>query len=130
MVGDKVANLINGLKNASKVGKDDVTLPYTKMTHSIADLLKKEEYVSDVEVVGKVPKQSLKITLKYDNGEPVIHNTKRVSKFSKRVYKGAKYIQGVKRGFGTAVITTPEGILTDAEAKKRGIGGEILFYIW
>lgn len=130
MVGDKVSNLINGLKNASRIGKDDVVVPHTKMTEAIVNLLKKEGYISDFEVTGLAPKQSLKVTLKYENGESAIHETKRVSKFSMRVYKGVKDIQTVKRGYGIAVITTPEGIMTDKEAKKRGIGGEILFYIW
>jgi small subunit ribosomal protein S8 len=130
MVGDKVSNLISGLNNASKVGKDDVCVPHTKMTQAISDVLKKEEYISDVEVIGSVPKQSLKITLKYENGIPAIHGVKRISKFSKRVYKGVKDIQSVKRGYGSAIITTPEGILTDEEAKKKGVGGEVLFYIW
>jgi len=130
MVGDKVANLINGLKNASKIEKDDITVPYTKMTHAIAEVLKKEKYISDLEVVGDAPKQSLKVILRYENGSPAIHEVKRISKFSKRVYKGVKDIQSVKRGYGTAIMTTPEGIITGKEAKKMGVGGEVLFYIW
>ncbi len=130
MVGDKISNLINGLKNATKIGKDHVVFPHTKMTQAVAELLKKEGYVEDVKVSGEIPKKLLKVTLKYEDGNAVIHETRRVSKFSMRVYRGAKNIQSVKRGYGIAVITTPEGIMTDKEAKKRGIGGEILFYIW
>jgi len=132
MVGDKISNLIIGLKNASTAGKATVTVPFSKISFSILELLKKEGYVSEVTLKEekKSVKKDIEVEVKYENGEPAIHEVKRVSKFSKRVYKASKDIRPVKSGYGLLILTTPKGIVTDKFAKENNVGGEALFEIW
>jgi small subunit ribosomal protein S8 len=131
---DKIANLIISLKNASIVGKEKVFFPYSKLIHNIADLLKKEGYVKAVKVQAKDENPAskyLEIILTYDeNKNPKIREVARISKSSKRIYSGVKAVSSFKRGLGLRVLSTPKGILTDKEAKKEHVGGEILFTIF
>jgi small subunit ribosomal protein S8 len=128
---DPISNLINGLKNASKRNLKAVSFPYSNLKMEIAELLKKEGYISDVDKNGKKVKKTIDITLKYDdNGNPVIAETKRVSKFSRRVYKGVKEINPIKNGYGLVVLSTPKGVMSGKQAKKENVGGEVLFEIW
>jgi small subunit ribosomal protein S8 len=130
MVGDKIANLINGLKTASAVKKETAEVPHSKLNVAILDLLKKENYVAGHKVLEDGPKKSIEVELKYEDGKTVIHDARRVSKLSCRVYSGKKDIRLVKRGYGLAVITTSEGVMSGREACKKKIGGETLFQIW
>ncbi|MCB9805701.1 30S ribosomal protein S8 [Candidatus Nomurabacteria bacterium] len=130
MVGDPIANLINGLKNASIGKKDIFSAPYSKLKENILSVLKKEGFISDFEVKGKDVKKHLDVSLKYEAGVPAIHGVRRVSKFSRRIYKGIKDIFPVKNNYGISVISTPQGVMSDREAKKAKVGGEILFEIW
>lgn len=131
MVKDTVSDLIVILKNASMVGKSSVTLPFTKLAFEISKVLKKANFIADVEEKGDKIKQ-LEITLKYDEETkaPAINDVKRISKLSKRVYKNVKEIHSVKNGHGILVLSTPEGILSDKDARKNKVGGEALFEIW
>jgi small subunit ribosomal protein S8 len=131
MVIDSIANLINGLANAQKRGHAVMRAPYTKLTFSIAETLKREGYVADVEKDGKDVKKHINLTLKYDaSGSPAVSGVKRVSHQSKRIYKRADQILPVKKGYGTLILSTPKGLLTDKQARKENIGGEALFEIW
>jgi small subunit ribosomal protein S8 len=130
MVKDKISDLINSLKNANKTGKDFLVFPCTNMVKSICDTLAKEGFIDSVEVKEKNAKKDLIIVLKYNDGEPAISGLKRVSKFSKRIYRGVKDIKSVKRGLGVAILTTPLGILTNKQAREQKVGGELLFEIW
>lgn len=130
MVKDSISDLIISLKNASNTGKGTVVVPKTKLVVSVVEALKKNSYIEDFEITGNEPKTSVQITLKYENGNPAIHNVKRVSKFSQRIYKGFKDINPVKSGYGTLIMTTPKGIMTGVEATKQKVGGEALFKIW
>ena len=129
MVGDKISELIISLKNASMVSKDNVTFDYSKLYESILKVLDEKNFIEAVEV--DKDKKNILVTLKYDeNNKTVITDVKRISKLSKRVYKGSKEIRRVKNGFGVAVISTPLGILSDEEAREKGVGGELMFEIW
>jgi len=130
MVKDQISNLIIALKNASMTGKKTATVPSTKMVISILKVLKKKNYVEDYETKGDGVKKVVNVSIKYDNGNPAIHEVRRVSKFSQRIYKGFKNIRPVKSGYGMLVVTTPQGILTDKESIDKKIGGEVLFQIW
>jgi small subunit ribosomal protein S8 len=130
MVTDKISDFINGLKNANKAGKDVFIYPETKMVRSIAELLEKQGYIESVQSKDKNAKKEIKITLKYTDSKPAITDTKRISKFSKRIYRGSAEIKPVKRGLGIAVLTTPKGILTNKEAREQNVGGELMFEIW
>ena len=131
MVVDPISNLINKLKNASLAGNATICVPHSKLIESIVVLLKTEGFVKDFAKKGKKVVKTLDIELAYEeDGAPKITDVARVSKFSKRVYAGAKEIKPVRNGFGIQVITSPKGIISDKAARKENIGGEVLFKIW
>jgi len=132
MFNDKISELIINIKNASMVNQKEVVITHSKLKESILELLKKEGYIADFKTLkGDGIKKNLKITLAYsEKGESKIKDVRRVSKLSKRIYYGYKDILPVKYGYGTLVLSTPMGIVTDATAKKSKIGGEALFKIW
>lgn len=131
MVGDSISNLIIALKNAQERGISSIRAPFSKLNVSILEVLKKEGFVSDFESKGKEIKKEIEISLKYNNeGTPAINNVKRISRQSKRVYKSVDEINPVRNGYGRLILSTPSGILTDIDARKKKVGGEALFEIW
>lgn len=131
MVGDPISNMIISIKNAAMVKKEQTTVPYSKMKEAILEALVRREFIESVEVTGDTPAtKKLVVTLKYTKGASAITEVKRQSKFSRRIYKGFKDIHRVKNGHGAAILTTPVGVITDDEARKRNVGGELLFTIW
>lgn len=131
MVIDSISNLIISLKNAQERGLTSARAPFSKLSTSILEVLKKEGFIADFEAKGKEVKKSIDITLKYDNtGTPAISNVKRVSTQSKRIYKSVDKIYPVKNGYGRLILSTPVGIVTDVQARKQKVGGEALFEIW
>ena len=130
MVVDQISNLITSLKNASKAGKDSVTFTHTKLKAAILDSLVREGYIVSVEKDGKGISKTLVATLANKEKSSTIEGVKRVSKFSRRIYKGVNDIRPVKNGSGTLILSTPKGIISDKEARKNNIGGEALFEIW
>ena len=105
-------------------------MPFSKMKHELANLLSKEGYVGDIQKVGKRTLKNMVVTLTYKNGMPAIVGAKRISKPSRRIYRGVHEIFPVKRGKGLLVLSTPKGVLTDAGARREKVGGEALFEIW
>ena len=131
MVNDPVSDFIVRIKNAGAVGKASVSAPYSAFKHAIAEKLKDAGYVKAVEKKGKKVRKVLDVTLKYDeNGEHIIHGIRRVSKPGRRMYVGAREVRPVRYGHGSLIISTPQGVVTDKEARKGNIGGEALFEIW
>ncbi len=130
MVGDKISNLIIGLKNAYKASHFSVEFPYSKINKSILEILRKEGFIKDFDEKGKDFKKKLIVILKYENGVPSICDVARVSKQSKRSYIGYKKLRPVKQGYGISVISTPEGVMSNKEAKLKKLGGEELFKVW
>ena len=126
MVTDPISDLLVRLQNASRVGHASISLPYSQMKHSIAQILAKEGYVGDVSKKA----YTLTIVLRYQNGRPAIAGVKRISKPSRRMYMGVRDVKPVKRGHGLLLLSTPAGILSGKEARERQVGGEILFEIW
>jgi small subunit ribosomal protein S8 len=126
---DQIANMLIAIKNGGLVKKNTVTIPSSKMKIAILELLKKEGYVKTF-TVGEGVTPTIDIVVAYEKGLPRINNVARVSKQSKRVYKGVKEITPYKYGQGMTVFTTPKGILTDKEARASHVGGEVLFTIW
>ena len=122
--------MINMVKNANRVEHESVTVPYSKIKESIADCLVKEGYLSSVSKKTKKGHPILELGLAYVNGAPKVTGVERVSKSSRRIYKGVKEIKPTRNGFGLTVLTTPKGILTDKQAKKEMVGGEVLFKLW
>lgn len=131
MVGDPVGDFIIQLKNAGMVGKKEVSIPYSKLKHAIADKLVAAGFVAEATKRGKKVKKTIDVTLKYDTkGTHQIQGVKRVSKPGRRLYIGVAEIFPVKFGKGKRIISTPAGILTGEEAKEKNVGGEELFIIW
>ena len=129
---DTISDMLTRIRNASIVKHQTTNLPATKLTRSIAKVLKQEGYVGDYEEVGEGIDQKLVLTLRYKgkNRQPIVTALKRVSKPGLRVYSNHKDLPKVLGGIGIAVISSSSGIMTDREARKQGLGGEILCYVW
>lgn len=132
MTTDTIADMLTRIRNANLARHQVVQIPSTKITRKIAKVLLDEELVSSVEELKNGLKSSLLLSLKYTGKErvPKITKIQRVSKSGLRVYSGAKKMPRVLGGFGTAIISTSSGLMTDDQARKQGIGGELLCYIW
>ncbi len=127
---DTISNMIIQIKNAGNVGHDRVVLPYSKLKASIAEVLKKENFVKGVELETKKGKKMLALELFVENRVPKIKGVERISKPSRRIYKKFSEIRAVKNGYGALILSTSRGIMSGREAKKASLGGEALFSIW
>jgi len=128
---DPVADMLTRLRNANSAHHDTVALPSSKLKTNIAEILKQEGYISSWEVSDARVGQTLTLTLKYGpNRERSIAGIKRVSKPGLRVYAKSTEIPHVLGGLGVAILSTSSGLLTDREATKKGVGGEVLAYVW
>lgn len=127
---DQIANMVNMIKNGGRAGHEFVVVPFSKIKHSIAECLLKEGYLSSVSKKMKRGFPVLELGLSYVDGSPKVIGVERVSKSSCRVYKGVKEIRPTRNGFGITVFSTPKGILTEKQARKEMVGGEVLFKIW
>jgi small subunit ribosomal protein S8 len=126
---DPISDMLTRLRNGGRALQPLVELPHSRLKENIAQILKREGYVSDVSVDGNAIKK-IKIRLKYNGKKNVIEGLKRVSKPGLRKYVGATEIPRVRGGLGVAVISTPEGVMTDTQARKKNLGGELLCYVW
>jgi small subunit ribosomal protein S8 len=126
---DQIANMLIAIKNGGLVKKTTVTLPASKLKSAILELLKEEGYIKTY-VVQEGVKPTVEVVLAYKKDMPKIQGVTRISKQSKRVYTGVKDIKPFKYGHGMAVLSTPKGILSDKQARKEQVGGEVLFTIW
>lgn len=118
------------IKNANQVGHESITVPHSKIKLSIADCLVKEGYLKYATKRTKRGFPVIELGLSYADNSPKVNGVERISKSSCRVYKGVKEIKPVRNGYGLTVFSTPKGILTDKEARKEMVGGEVLFKIW
>jgi small subunit ribosomal protein S8 len=126
---DPISDMLTRLRNGGRALQPLVELPHSRLKENIAAILKNEGYISEVAVEGK-PIKRIKIRLKYNGKKSVIEGIKRVSKPGLRKYVGATEIPRVRGGLGVAVISTPEGVMTDTQARKKNLGGELLCYVW
>jgi small subunit ribosomal protein S8 len=126
---DPIADMLTRIRNAHRALLPVVEMPHSKIKESIAGILKKEGYVADFVVEGKLPK-TIKVRLKYQGKKGVIEGLKRVSRPGLRHYVGATEIPRVRGGLGVAVVSTPEGVMTGTQARKKNLGGELLCYVW
>lgn len=132
-VNDTIADMLTRIRNAGLARHETTQVPATKMTRSIATVLKAEGFIGEIEEAGEGIKTNLVITLKYkgrNRSKPLISNLKRVSKPGLRVYSNNKDLPRVLGGIGIAIISTSSGIMTDRDARKQGVGGEVLCYVW
>ena len=128
-MSDPIADLLTRIRNAQLVNKSSVSVPASKVKAAIAQVLKDEGYIDDFRVKSEGGKSVLDIALKYYAGRPVIERIERVSRPGLRVYKGSKTLPQVMNGLGVAIVTTPQGVMTDRKARAAGIGGEVLCYV-
>ncbi len=128
---DPISDMLARISNALKAKKKSVVVPASKMKLEIAKILKEEGYIEDFKYLEEKPQAKIEIILKYDEQKRgVISGLRRVSKPGRRIYKGYKALPKVLDGLGTAILSTSQGIMTDYEARKRKIGGEVICEIW
>lgn len=128
---DPISDMLTRIRNANAVNKKSVAMPWSKIKQNIADLLVDEGYAVSAEKVAveDTTHYNLVIVLKYHQGKPVIDKLQRVSRPGLRVYKGKNDLPSVDSGLGIAVISTPNGLLSNHHARQVGVGGEVLFYV-
>lgn len=131
MVNHTVSDFVTRIKNAARARRKEISVPYTRTCRDIAKVLAKEGFLEEVKEESSEGKKMLNIKIKYNNREPVLTDTKIVSKPSLRVYTGsANLVQNQKKGMYTIVLSTNKGIMTGNDAQKNKLGGEVLFRIW
>ena len=128
-MSDPIADLLTRIRNAQSVNKTTVAMPSSKLKVAIARVLKEEGYIEDFAVADQGGKPELRIELKYYAGRPVIERIERVSRPGLRIYRGKSEIPTVMNGLGVAIVSTPQGVMTDRKARAPGTGGEILCYV-
>ena len=129
---DPIADMLTRIRNANTSKHDTVDVPASKMKLAIADILVKEGYVAKYDLVEDGTAKNIRITLKYgkDKNEKIISGLKRISKPGLRVYAGKDELPRVLNGLGVAIISTNNGVITDKEARKLNVGGEVLAFVW
>ena len=128
-MSDPISDMLTRIRNAGAAHLPVVELPHSRIKENVAKVLQSEGYVGEVSVEGEL-KKKIKIRLKFNGKKSVIEGLKRVSKPGLRRYVGSTEIPRVRGGLGVAIISTSEGILTDTQARKKNLGGELLAYIW
>ncbi len=127
---DPIADYLTRIRNAAKAKHRRVDIPSSNLKKAISQILQEKSYIMGYTVLEDKKQNILRINLKYHNGKPVISGLRRVSKPGIRLYRGSKELPRVLGGLGVALISTSKGVMTDAQAKKENIGGEVLAYIW
>ena len=128
-MNDPISDMLARIRNAIRALLPAIELPHSKMKESIAGILKREGYISDVAVEGKLPRV-IKLKLKYQGKKSIIEGLKRISSPGLRRYVGATEIPRVLGGLGVAVLSTSEGLMTGVQARKKNLGGELICYVW
>ena len=125
-LSDPIGDMIARIKNAQARNHKKVELPSSNFKTKIADILKNEGFIKDFKIVEEDKKQVLSLELKYHSGNPVISNFERVSKPGRRIFSSADSLPKINNGLGIAIVSTPKGVMTDMDARKQKIGGEII----
>ena len=131
-MSDPIADMLTRIRNANTAKHDTVDIPASKMKIAIADILVNEGYIAKYDIVEDGALKTIRVTLKYgvDKNDKVITGLKRISKPGLRVYANCEELPKVLGGLGTAIISTNQGVITDKEARKAGVGGEVLAFVW
>jgi len=128
---DPIADMLTRIRNAQAVKKSEVLIPFSKLKFEIAKILKHEDYIENLEIIEEAKFPQIKIILKYnENREPAIKNASRISKSGQRVYAGKNRLPKILNNLGIAIISTSQGLMTNKEAKRKNLGGEVLCEIW
>ena len=128
---DPIADMLTRVRNAQSAGKDNVSMPTSKKLVEVARVMKEEGFIASYDVVDASPRANLVINLKYGpSGEKTMRGIKRVSKPGLRIYAGKEKLPRVHGGLGCAIVSTSKGVMADRDARKQGIGGEVIAYVW
>lgn len=128
---DPIGDMITRLRNAQAVNHETVAIPHSKLKWAILTILQENNWITGLNKIGKKNKKFISVNLKYnENNKPIISEITRISKPSKRIYCGFEKMWPVKKGIGMRLISTPLGIMTDMQAKRSKVGGEVLLEIW
>lgn len=131
MISDPIGDMLTRIRNGQQARKDSVVTPASKLRASVLEVLKREGYIRGYAEEGDTPaSRALRIELKYFEGKPAIQSVVRVSKPGRRVYSGSKELPRVRSGLGIAIVSTPRGVLSDAEAREANVGGEVLAQVY
>ena len=128
-MNDPLGDMLTRIRNAQMRGKSTVSTPASRLRIWVLDVLKDEGYIDGFKVLSEGGKKELQIALKYYAGRPVIERIERVSRPGLRIYRGRDAIPQVQNGLGVAIVTTPQGVMTDRKARATGVGGEVLCYV-
>ena len=128
-MNDPISDMLTRIRNANRALLPNVELPHSRIKENIAGILKREGYIADFAVEGKLPR-TIKLKLKYQGKKSIIEGLRRVSTPGLRRYVGATKIPRVRGGLGVAVLSTSEGLVTDVQARKKNLGGELICYVW
>jgi len=127
---DPISDMLTRIRNAQRALLPSIELPHSKMKESIASILKREGYIADFSVEGKIAAKKITLKLKYEGRKSVIEGLRRVSSPGLRRYVGATDIPRVRGGLGTAIVSTSQGLMSGVQARKNNLGGELLCYVW
>lgn len=130
MMTDPIADMLTRIRNANSKGHNTVAMNSSKMKVSIAEVMQKEGFIKEFQVEGEGAKRTLEMKLKYSEDKKVINGIKRISKPGLRVYCGKEDIPRVLGGLGIAILSTPKGVMAGKHARKLGVGGEVLCFVW
>ncbi|RPI58878.1 MAG: 30S ribosomal protein S8 [Chloroflexi bacterium] len=128
---DPIADMLTRIRNGQMIRKAFVLVPSSKVKVGIAQILLEEGFIQGYEVTSEQPQPNIRVWLKYDERrKPIMTGLERASKPGRRIYKGKQNLPWVLSGLGVAIVSTPRGLMTDREARRQGVGGEILCYVW
>ena len=127
---DPIADMLTRIRNAYMAGKESVQIPHSKMKENIAKILKEDNYIEKIETISKNNHKQLVLLLRYINNKPVINHIERVSKPGRRVYSKVNNLKRPLSGYGLAIISTSQGIMSIKEAKAKNLGGELVCKVW
>lgn len=130
-VNDPIADMLVRIRNAANAKVDTVAIPHSHLKEAIAHILKSEGFVGEVDVVGEGIRKNLVVEIKYtEERRPVFRELKRTSKLGRRCYIGVRDIRPSRQGIGVAILSTSKGVMKDVDAKRQGVGGEVLCTVW
>lgn len=127
---DPIADMLIRIKNAQAVLHPSVDIPYSNLKHKLANILLEKEFIEAVEKKQSRARKTIRIVLKYENKKPIIQGLKRVSKPGRRIYLPVKKIRSPRSGQGSVVVSTPKGLMTGREARRKNLGGEVICEVW
>jgi small subunit ribosomal protein S8 len=127
---DQIADMLIRIRNAQQAGKPEVLMQASKLKLAVAQVLYRNNYLGETIICSEGNKNFLKIKLRYESQKPLIKGIEQVSHQGQRIYAGKKEIPVVRNGYGMAIVSTSKGVMTDKEAREKGIGGEVICKIW